>query len=85
MISKKLRQLEAHVHVITGKTCEIILTFLFLVTVVSVTLICWLIYSEVRYYMDSRFIFKFSPDTDMDAKLKINVDLTVAMPCQCKL
>lgn len=48
-------------------------------------LIFWLIYSEVKYYLDSRFIFKFSPDTDMEAKLKINVDLTVAMPCQCKL
>lgn len=47
-------------------------------------LILWLVYSEVTFYLDSKFIFKFSPDTDMEAKLKINVDLTVAMPCQCK-
>jgi hypothetical protein len=25
--------------------------------------------------------FIFVPDTEFDAKLKINVDLTVAMPC----
>lgn len=34
--------------------------------------------------MDSKFIFKFSPDTDFDEKLKINVDITVAMPCGSK-
>lgn len=37
---------------------------------------------EVNYYLESRLIFKFSPDTDMDTKLKINIDLTVASPCQ---
>ncbi|XP_045462210.1 endoplasmic reticulum-Golgi intermediate compartment protein 2 isoform X2 [Harmonia axyridis] len=31
--------------------------------------------------MESQFIFRFSPDTDFDAKLKINIDITVAMPC----
>lgn len=49
-----------------------ILTFFF---------ILWLIYSEVTYYLDSNLIFKFEPDTDMDAKLRINIDITVAMPC----
>ncbi|KAF2892556.1 hypothetical protein ILUMI_13616 [Ignelater luminosus] len=44
-------------------------------------IIFWLIYSEINYYLHSKFIFKFSPDTDFDAKLKINVDITVAMPC----
>lgn len=58
-------------------------SFSLLVTVISFMLICWLVYSEVKYYLDSRFIFKFSPDTDFEDKLKINVDLTVAMPCQC--
>lgn len=59
-------------------------TIIFSVSVISFLLIFWLVYSEVKYYLDSRFIFKFSPDTDFEAKLKINVDLTVAMPCSCK-
>nr|CAD7568271.1 unnamed protein product [Timema californicum] len=50
-------------------------------SVVTCFLILWLMYAEISYYLDSRFIFKFLPDTDFDAKLKINVDLTVAMPC----
>lgn len=43
--------------------------------------ILWLVYSETKYWLDSRFVFKFTPDTDFDAKLKINIDLTVATPC----
>jgi hypothetical protein len=54
------------------------------VSVFSFILIVWLVYSEVNYYLDSKFQFKFSPDTDFDAKLKINVDITVAMPCSSK-
>ncbi|CAH0545850.1 unnamed protein product [Brassicogethes aeneus] len=50
-------------------------------SLVSFVLIGWLVYSEIRYYLDSKFVFKFSPDTDLDQKLKINVDLTIAMPC----
>lgn len=42
----------------------------------------YLIYTEVSYYLDTRLVFKFKPDTDMDHKLKINLDLTVAMPCR---
>lgn len=33
------------------------------------------------YYMDSKLVFKFKPDTDMDTKLKIHIDITVATPC----
>jgi hypothetical protein len=43
-----------------------------------------LLYAEISYYLDANFRFRFLPDTDFDAKLKINVDLTVAMPCQGK-
>ncbi|GJQ67781.1 hypothetical protein Trydic_g16570 [Trypoxylus dichotomus] len=50
-------------------------------SIVSFLLIFWLIYSETVYFLDSKFVFKFTPDTDFNAKLKINVDLTVAMPC----
>ncbi|KAF9417479.1 hypothetical protein HW555_005402 [Spodoptera exigua] len=36
---------------------------------------------EVTYYLDSNLVFKFVPDVDMDEKLRINIDMTVAMPC----
>lgn len=50
-------------------------------SLVTIFLTGLLIFSEVKYYLSNRVVFKFSPDTDFDAKLKINVDLTVAMPC----
>lgn len=50
-------------------------------SVVTCCLIVWLLYAEISYYLDANFKFRFVPDTDFDAKLKINVDLTVAMPC----
>lgn len=50
-------------------------------SIITFLLVVWLIYSEVTYYIDSNLVFKFSPDTDLDAKLKINIDMTVAMPC----
>ncbi|XP_044014075.1 endoplasmic reticulum-Golgi intermediate compartment protein 2 [Aphidius gifuensis] len=40
-----------------------------------------LIVSESFYYLDTRLNFKFEPDTDIEAKLKINIDITVAMTC----
>ncbi|XP_018319222.1 endoplasmic reticulum-Golgi intermediate compartment protein 2 [Agrilus planipennis] len=52
-----------------------------MVSVVCFGIIFWLIYSEINYYLHSKLIFKFSPDTDFDAKLKLNVDITVATPC----
>ncbi|KAF5298170.1 hypothetical protein FQA39_LY02594 [Lamprigera yunnana] len=50
-------------------------------SIISFTIIFYLVYSEINYYLHSKFVFKFSPDTDFDAKLKINVDITVAMLC----
>lgn len=50
-------------------------------SLITFVMIIYLVYSEVSYYIDSRLVFKFSPDTDMDSKLKINIDLTIAMPC----
>jgi hypothetical protein len=61
----------------------IIVTF-FAVSVVSCCLIVWLLYSEISHYRDANFRFRFVPDSDFSAKLKINVDLTVAMPCHGK-
>jgi len=55
--------------------------------VVTCCFIIWLLYAEISYYLAANFRFKFVPDTEFDAKLKINVDLTVAMPChgECHL
>ncbi|KAG6442902.1 endoplasmic reticulum-Golgi intermediate compartment protein 2 [Manduca sexta] len=50
-------------------------------SIMTFLIIMWLIYCEVAYYLDSNLVFKFRPDTDMDEKLRINIDVTVAMPC----
>lgn len=50
-------------------------------SIVTFLFVLWLIYSEVSYYFDGNLVFKFMPDTDMDEKLRINIDMTVAMPC----
>ncbi|KAK7869111.1 hypothetical protein R5R35_006582 [Gryllus longicercus] len=50
-------------------------------SLVTMILMAALVISEIKYFLSNRVVFKFSPDTDFDAKLKINVDLTVAMPC----
>lgn len=52
-----------------------------ILSLLSFGFIFWLIYSEINYYLHSKFVFKFSPDTDFEAKLKINIDITIAMPC----
>lgn len=75
-----------------GGTCKVIEIYDFLielfmhfpVSIISFVIIIVLVYSEVNYYLNSKFIFKFSPDVDFDEKLKINVDITVAMPCHSK-
>ncbi|XP_046400072.1 endoplasmic reticulum-Golgi intermediate compartment protein 2 [Ischnura elegans] len=50
-------------------------------TLIAWIAITWIIYWEVTFYLDARFKFRFLPDTEFDAKLKVNVDITVAMPC----
>uniref|UniRef100_A0A182NZR9 Endoplasmic reticulum vesicle transporter C-terminal domain-containing protein n=1 Tax=Anopheles epiroticus TaxID=199890 RepID=A0A182NZR9_9DIPT len=49
-------------------------------SLISRLVILFLIYHEVSYYMDSRLVFSFVPDTDLQSKLKVHIDLTVAMP-----
>uniref|UniRef100_A0A023F2D1 Putative copii vesicle protein n=1 Tax=Triatoma infestans TaxID=30076 RepID=A0A023F2D1_TRIIF len=51
------------------------------VSVVTFIIILWIIIYEIKYYYGSNVNFKFAPDTQYDAKLKLNVDVTVAMPC----
>uniref|UniRef100_A0A182IWX0 Endoplasmic reticulum vesicle transporter C-terminal domain-containing protein n=1 Tax=Anopheles atroparvus TaxID=41427 RepID=A0A182IWX0_ANOAO len=49
-------------------------------SLISRLVIICLVYHEVSYYLDSRLVFKFIPDTDLQSKLKVHIDLTVAMP-----
>lgn len=50
-------------------------------SIITFFFIIWLVYSEVTYYLDRELVFKFVPDTSMDEKLLINIDMTIAMPC----
>jgi outer membrane protease len=51
------------------------------VSIFTIFIIAYLIIAETSYFLDSRLQFKFEPDTEIDAKLQINIDITVAMPC----
>lgn len=51
-------------------------------SILSRILIVFLIYTEITYYLDRKLVFSFRPDTDFMEKLKINIDLTVAMTCR---
>lgn len=55
--------------------------FLISVSIFTILIIAYLIIAETSYFLDSRLQFKFEPDTEIDAKLQINIDITVAMPC----
>ncbi|XP_033211183.1 endoplasmic reticulum-Golgi intermediate compartment protein 2 [Belonocnema kinseyi] len=50
-------------------------------SVVSFCIIVYLIFAETLYYLESRLKFQFVPDTEISGKLKINIDITIAMPC----
>ncbi|XP_067144349.1 endoplasmic reticulum-Golgi intermediate compartment protein 2 [Centruroides vittatus] len=51
------------------------------ISILSYILIIILVISEIKYYSETQFKFQYGVDTDFDSKLKINVDITVAMPC----
>lgn len=56
----------------------------------SVSLVCaivivYLVYSEIHDFLYSGVKFHFVPDDELDTRMDLNVDLTVAMPCRCKL
>jgi len=51
------------------------------VAVITFFLVVLLLYSELNYYLWPGLKFRFVPDADMHAKLKLNVDMTIAMPC----
>jgi len=41
----------------------------------------WLIISEVRFFLQERYVYKFVPDIEYESKLPLNIDITVASPC----
>jgi len=44
----------------------------------------WLIISEVRYFLQEHYVYKFIPDIEYESKLPLNIDITVASPCDSK-
>ena len=58
--------------------------FYILVAVITFILVVLLLYSELTYFFWPGLKFRFAPDADLHAKLKLNVDMTVAMPCDCE-
>ena len=52
--------------------------------VITFILVVLLLYSELTYFFWPGLKFRFAPDGDLHAKLKLNVDMTVAMPCDCE-
>ena len=57
---------------------------LFSVYIITMVLVFILIYNEWTYFLNPDPVFKFVPDADFAAKLQINIDMTVAMPCDSK-
>ena len=51
------------------------------ISFITFFLVALLLWSEMSYFFNPGFTFKFVPDTDMLSTLSINVDLTIAMPC----
>jgi hypothetical protein len=43
------------------------------------------VYSEIRDFLDSGVRFHFTPDDELDSRMDLNVDMTIAMPCRCKI
>ena len=54
------------------------------VSIITFLLVLWMLYSEFNYFVFPGYKFRFVPDADFTAKLKLNVDMTVAMPCDCE-
>ena len=54
------------------------------VSIITFLLVIWMLYSEFNYFVFPGYKFRFLPDADFTAKLKLNVDMTVAMPCDCE-
>ena len=51
-------------------------------SLLSLALIVVLIVSEFFYYRSTEHVFQYSVDTEMDSKMLLSFDISVAMPCQ---
>lgn len=51
------------------------------VSILTFVIIIILVISEIIYYSESELEFDYLVDTNVDGKLKINVDITVSMKC----
>ncbi|KAL5006854.1 hypothetical protein ScPMuIL_015660 [Solemya velum] len=51
------------------------------ISVVTFVFILILVLSEIIYYTSTKIKFQYGVDTHMDAKLRMNIDITVAMRC----
>lgn len=50
-------------------------------SIITLSIILILVISEFFYYRGTEIKFKYSVDTDMDSRLLITLDMTIAMPC----
>ncbi len=57
----------------------------YLVSLICIFIILYLVFSEVNDFIHSGVKFHFVPDDDLDTRMDLNVDMTVAMPCRCKI
>lgn len=51
------------------------------ISLLTFVLIAILVISEIQYYMASQLKYEYDIDPDFEGKLKLNIDITVAMKC----
>lgn len=51
-------------------------------SIITKILIVIFIINELQYYYEQKIKFSFKPDNDLSTKLKMNIDITLAMPCK---
>lgn len=54
------------------------------VSLIAFTTIAFLTIMEFTVYRDTWMKYEYEVDKDFTSKLRINIDITVAMRCQCK-
>lgn len=52
-----------------------------ILSLISRIIIIFLIYKEVTYFQNSNVLFTFYPDVNLDTRVRMTVDITIAMPC----
>lgn len=52
------------------------------ISLFCVAIILVLVISEIRDFLDAGVKFHFTPDDELDSRMDLNVDMTIAMPCR---